>query len=76
MHLQCPSMLCILTWQDWTSMNEAIRNPNIDAERINVPANPRHYWRWRMHITLEELMNLTEFNQHIRQMIEESGRMS
>ena len=75
-HLQCPSMLCILTWQDWTSMNEAIRNPNIDAERINVPANPRHYWRWRMHITLEELMNLTEFNQHIRQMIEESGRMS
>ena len=73
-HLQCPSMLCILTWQDWTSMNEAIRNPNIDAERINVPANPRHYWRWRMHITLEELMNLTEFNQHIRQMIEESER--
>lgn len=67
-------MLCILTWQDWTSMNEAIRNPNIDAERINVPANPRHYWRWRMHITLEELMNLTEFNQHIRQMIEESER--
>ena len=53
-----------------------VRNPNIDAERINVPANPRHYWRWRMHITLEELMNLTEFNQHIRQMIEESGRMS
>ena len=73
-HLQCPSMLCILTWQDWTSMNEAIRNPNIDAERINVPANPRHYWRWRMHITLEELMSLTEFNQHIRQMIEESER--
>ena len=73
-HLQCPSMLCIPTWQDWTSMNEAIRNPNIDAERINVPANPRHYWRWRMHITLEELMSLTEFNQHIRQMIEESER--
>ncbi len=73
-HLQCPSMLCILMWQDWTSMNEAIRNPNIDAERINVPANPRHYWRWRMHITLEELMSLTEFNQHIRQMIEESER--
>ena len=67
-------MLCILTWQDWTSMNEAIRNPNIDAERINIPANPRHYWRWRMHITLEELMSLTEFNQHIRQMIEESER--
>lgn len=73
-HLQCPSMLCILTWQDWISMDESIRNPNIDAERINIPANSRHYWRWRMHITLEKLMELTEFNQHIRHMIEESAR--
>lgn len=75
-HLQCPSMLCILTWQDWTSMDETLRNPNIDAERINIPANPRHYWRWRMHITLEKLMNLNGFNRHIRQMIEESERMN
>ena len=69
-------MLCILTWQDWTSMDETLRNPNIDAERINIPANPRHYWRWRMHITLEKLTGLSEFNQHIRQMIEESERMN
>ena len=48
-------MLCILTWQDWTSMDGALRNPDINIERINVPADPRHYWRWRMHITLEEL---------------------
>ena len=75
-HLQCPSMLCILTWQDWTSMDETLRNPNIDTERINIPANPRHYWRWRMHITLEKLTGLSEFNQHIRQMIEESERMN
>ena len=75
-HLQCPSMLCILTWQDWTSMDETLRNPNIDAERINIPANPRHYWRWRMHITLEKLTGLSEFNQHIRQMIEEGERMN
>ena len=73
-HLQCPSMLCILTWQDWTAMDEAIRNADIDAERINIPANPHNYWRWRMHITLEKLMSLTDFNQHIRQMIAESGR--
>lgn len=73
-HLQCPSMLCILTWQDWTAMDEAIRNADIDAERINIPANSHNYWRWRMHITLEKLMSLTDFNQHIRQMIAESGR--
>ena len=73
-HLQSPSMLCILTWQDWTSMNEAIRNPNVESERINIPANPRHYWRWRMHITLEQLMKLDEFNNEIRQLIDANGR--
>lgn len=73
-HLESPSMLCILTWQDWTSMDDTLRNPNIDTERINIPANPRHYWRWRMHITLEELMKQNEFNDNIRSMIEESGR--
>ena len=73
-HLESPSMLCILTWQDWTSMDSTLRNPDINIERINVPADPRHYWRWRMHITLEELMKQDEFNEYIRSMIEESGR--
>lgn len=74
-HLHSPSMLCILTWQDWTSMDEALRNPDIDSERINVPADAHHYWRWRMHLTLEELMQGQEaFNEKIRRMIDESGR--
>ena len=73
-HLASPSMLCILTWQDWTSMDESLRNPDIDIERINVPSNPKHYWRWRMHMTLEDLMQQNQFNNKIRQMIDESGR--
>ena len=73
-HLYSPSMLCILTWQDWTSMDEALRNPDIAIERINVPANPKHYWRWRMHITLENLMKQDAFNNKIRWMIDKSGR--
>ena len=74
-HLNCPSLLCILTWQDWTSIDESLRNPDIEIERINVPANPRHYWRWRMHITLEDLMKNDYFNEQIRNMISESGRI-
>lgn len=73
-HLYSPSMLCILTWQDWTSMDESLRNPDIDIERINIPANPHHYWRWRMHITIEDLMRLNNFNDKIRKMIDECGR--
>ncbi len=73
-HLNCPSMLCILTWQDWTSMDESLRNPDVAVERINIPANPKHYWRWRMHISLENLMQQTEFNNKVCRMIDESGR--
>ena len=73
-HLYSPSLLCILTWQDWTSINEALRNPDVEGERINVPANPRHYWRWRMHITLEDLMKEDAFNEEIRSMVDCSGR--
>ena len=73
-HLYSPSMLCILTWQDWTSIDEKLRNPDIEAERINVPANPHNYWRWRMHITLENLMKQDAFNEEIREMILESHR--
>ena len=73
-HLYSPSMLCILTWQDWLSMDEGLRNPDVAIERINVPANPRHYWRWRMHLTLENLMKQDAFNDKVRRMIDESGR--
>ena len=73
-HLQSPSMLCVLAWQDWTSIDESLRNPAVQAERINVPANPHNYWQWRMHITLEELMQADELNDAIRQMIQSSDR--
>lgn len=72
-HLQGASMLCIPSFQDWLSMDGEVRNPNSD-ERINIPANPRHYWRWRMHLTIEQLMNEDGLNDKIRSLIKESGR--
>ncbi len=73
-HLYCPSMLCILTLQDWMSMDEKVRYPDAQAERINVPANPRHYWRYRMHLSLEDLMECNDLNSKIRSLIDNSGR--
>lgn len=73
-HLYSPSLLCILTWQDWTSIDASLRNPDVEAERINIPANPRHYWRWRMHVTIEELMGRIEFNEQVAQLIDAAGR--
>lgn len=72
--LASPSMLCILSWQDWMSTDEQLRCPDVERERINVPANPLNYWHYRMHLTLEELMQADELNARIRRMIDESGR--
>ena len=73
-HLYCPSMLCLLSLQDWLAIDENLRNPDPNAERINIPANPRHYWRWRMHLSIEQLNQSETFNHHVRSMIERSGR--
>ena len=73
-HLFCPSALTLLSLQDWLSMDEHLRWPDAAAERINIPANPRHYWRYRMHLTIEQLMNEDAFNEKIRSLIENSGR--
>ncbi len=73
-HLNSPSMLCLLSLQDWLATDEQLRLPDADAERINVPSNPKHYWRYRMHMTIERLMGEQEFNNKIEALISNSGR--
>ena len=73
-HLYSNSILCILSLQDWMAMDGKWRNPNVQEERINVPANPRHYWRYRMHLTLEQLMKAESLNEKIKGLIEQTGR--
>lgn len=74
-HLTSPSMLCILSIQDWLATDEALRLPSADAERINIPANPKHYWRYRMHLNIEDLAADKRFVQNITEMISQSGRV-
>lgn len=74
-HLTSPSMLCILSIQDWLATDEALRLPDADAERINIPANPKHYWRYRMHLNIEDLAADKRFVQNITEMISQSGRV-
>lgn len=74
-HLSCPSMLCILAIQDWLAIDESLRRQDAAAERINIPANPRHYWRYRMHLCIEEMAADHNFNQNITDIIREGGRM-
>ena len=73
-HLTSPSMLCLISFQDWLSIDEKLRLPDENAERINIPANPRHYWRYRMHLTIEQLLKADELNNEISTLIVQSGR--
>jgi 4-alpha-glucanotransferase len=72
--LTAPSMLCLLSLQDWLSIDEQLRLPDQNGERINIPSNPQHYWRYRMHITIEQLMKADELNDEIKTLIVQSGR--
>lgn len=73
-NLSSPSMLCILPLQDWLSMSGTLRRNDPREEQINVPSNPRHYWRYRMHLTVEDLIGHTDFNTEVMTKIKACGR--
>lgn len=73
-NLACPSMLCIIAIQDWLAMDERLRRKDAEAERVNIPSNPKHYWRYRMHLSLEQLMKEEAFNEDVRRLLTENNR--
>jgi 4-alpha-glucanotransferase len=73
-HLASPAMWSIFQLQDLLGMDESLRRQDVAAERINIPAIPNHYWRYRMHLTLEQLQRADAFNRVLRQQIQQSGR--
>ena len=73
-HIESNAMLIILPWQDWMALDSSLCLEHPFAERINVPSNPRNFWCYRMHMTLEQLLKEDQFNHKIKEMIEKSGR--
>lgn len=73
-HLYSPAMWSIFQLQDILGMNDNLRRENPHEERINNPAIAKHYWQYRMHLTLEDLIKQKEFNAELRDYVENSGR--
>ncbi|MDR0612959.1 MAG: 4-alpha-glucanotransferase [Dysgonamonadaceae bacterium] len=73
-HLNARSMLTIIPLQDWLSVDDRIRRADTNKERINIPANPFHYWKYRMHLTIEDLMHAVKLNARIKDLIRDTGR--
>ena len=73
-HLYSPAMWSIFQLQDLLGSDEKLRRDDPHAERINEPSNPTHYWRYRMHLYLEDLIKEKEFNAELKEMVNASGR--
>ncbi|TAD85120.1 MAG: 4-alpha-glucanotransferase [Bacteroidetes bacterium] len=73
-HVYSPAMWSIFQLQDLMGIDAKLRRSDPNDERINVPANPKHFWRYRMHISLEDLLQTEGFNGTLRGLLEASGR--
>ncbi len=73
-HLYSPAMWSVFQLQDLLGASDTLRRANPADERINIPADPKHYWKYRMHITLEQLIKEKEFNHDLKQAVHDSGR--
>lgn len=74
-HLSWPSMWAVFPLQDLLAMDGRLRHKDPSEERINVPANPKHYWRYRMHLTMEELIKEKSFNHMLWAMLSSAKRI-
>lgn len=73
-HLYAPAMWSTFQLQDLLGSDADLRRQNPNDERINVPANPSHYWQYRMHMSLENLLEQDRFNTELHSSIVASGR--
>ncbi len=74
-HLESPAMFAIFPIQDLVAIGDEIKRPNCFEERINVPANIPHYWNYRFHMNIEDLIKKKSFNSKLAKMIEGSARV-
>lgn len=73
-HLYSPAMWSVFQLQDLMGMSKSIRREDPHEERINNPSDPNHYWNYRMHINLEDLLKEKSFNEELKGYVEASGR--
>ena len=74
-HMASPSALAIFPAQDLLALEPSYAQRPAEEETINDPTNNRHYWRFRLHVRLEDMLANSEWLADIREMVNESGRV-
>lgn len=74
-HLYSPALLSVIPLQEFLSLDSELRNPDEDIERINIPAVFPHYWRYRMHVNISDLIKNKSFTENLYNKHKNSGRI-
>ena len=64
-HFNSSSMWVILPIQDYIAIDGDFRWDQTQREQINVPSNPENHWCYKMHQSLEAIMERQSFNDMI-----------
>ena len=54
--------------QDLLGIDADLRREVASEEQINDPADPNHYWRFRLHIDLDTILSRSDFLSRVKQM--------
>ncbi|XP_014491325.1 4-alpha-glucanotransferase DPE2 [Vigna radiata var. radiata] len=73
-HFEAPSMWAIFPLQDLLALKEEYTTRPATEETINDPTNPKHYWRYRVHVSLESLIKDIDLQTTIKDLVSWSGR--
>lgn len=73
-HLYCPSMICMMSIQDWLAMDSNFNRPDIYSLRINAPYDAYNRWQFRMRPSIDELLSASQYINKVKTMIGRSRR--
>ena len=73
-HMNSSSQWVILPIQDYIAMDGDFRWDNTWGEQINNPADPKWHWKYRMHQSLEALLNNEKLILTLKNMIKKYSR--
>lgn len=75
-HLASPAVAVLLPLADWMSLDSRLWLTTPEAEQINRPEDPHHYWSYRFPRSLKALQEIApEWRTHLKQLITLSQRL-
>jgi 4-alpha-glucanotransferase len=75
MHMASPAALAVFPVQDLLALDEHYcQAVPPESETINDPTVPRHYWRYRMALSLEQLAAGGVWAARLRDLVRAGGR--